>query len=298
MKTFHPYNPVHPAMEFHYGMYNHHTIYYARGLLVNSDSGPGFPPTFDGLLQLVKRLREPGGCPWDREQTRKTMKRCVVEECYELIDAMESDAPREIAEEIGDVAFNLAFQIQLAKENGEFEESDVFGSVVEKLTRRHPHVFGNVEVSSTDEVLDNWRQIKKTERRGDQGALAGVPMSLPALAHATTIQERASSVGFDWEDPESVLQKVNEELQELDKARSPEEREAELGDLLFSIVNAARWMDIDAESALRGTGKRFQQRFRYMEEMADKSGHTFSDLNLEEKEALWQQSKVALRGLR
>jgi tetrapyrrole methylase family protein/MazG family protein len=260
---------------------------------VDSGTGPDFPATFDGLLQLVKRLREPGGCPWDREQTRQTMTRFVMEECYELIDAMDADQPREIAEEIGDVAFNLAFQIQLAKENGEFSEGDVFGTVIEKLTRRHPHVFGDVEASTSDEVLDNWRQIKKAERGGNQGALAGVPAGMPALAHALTIQERAAGVGFDWEDPEAVLLKVNEELEELAGADTSQEREAELGDLLFSIVNAARWMDIDPEAALRGTAHRFRQRFRSMEQMADKDGQILAQLDLEQKEALWQRAKSA-----
>jgi tetrapyrrole methylase family protein/MazG family protein len=223
------------------------------------------------------------------------MKRYVMEECFELIDAIESDEPRHIAEEIGDVAFNLAFQIQFAKEKSEFEEGAVFSTVIEKLTRRHPHVFGDVEVSSSDEVLDNWRKIKKAERGGEQGALSGVPTSMPALAHALAIQERAAGVGFDWEDQEGVLAKVNEELDELARADTPEEREAELGDLLFSIVNAARWMDIDAESALRGTTNRFRQRFRSMEQMAEKDGATLAELDLEAKEALWQRAKGAAR---
>ncbi len=263
---------------------------------MDSETNHNFPSTFDGLLQLVKRLRAPGGCPWDREQTRQTMKRYVMEECFELIDAMESDEPREIADEIGDVAFNLAFQIQMAKENGEFEENAVFGTVVEKLTRRHPHVFGDVEASTSSEVLANWRQIKKAERGGNKGALAGVPMSMPALAHAQTIQDRAAGVGFDWEDPEGVLLKVTEELGELAKAETPQDREAEFGDLLFSMVNAARWMGIDAESALRGTGKRFRQRFGSMEQMSDEDGTTLAELDLEEKEALWQRAKGAARG--
>jgi tetrapyrrole methylase family protein/MazG family protein len=280
-------------MAFHRGMCSHDTIYYARGRPVDSETGPDFPSTFDGLLQLVKTLREPGGCPWDREQNRQTMKRYVMEECFELIDAMESDEPSEIAGEIGDVAFNLAFQIQLAKENDEFEESAVFGAIIEKLTRRHPHVFGDVEVSGSGEVLDNWREIKKAERGADQGALAGVPLALPALNHAQAIQDRAAGVGFDWEDQEGVLAKVSEELQELATADTHKEREAELGDLLFSIVNAARWMDIDAESALRGTANRFRQRFRSMEQMADKEDATLADLELDAKEALWQRAKGA-----
>jgi tetrapyrrole methylase family protein / MazG family protein len=260
---------------------------------VDSETSHDFPSTFDGLLQLVKRLREPGGCPWDREQTRQTMKRYVMEECFELIDAMESDEPREIAEEIGDVAFNLAFQIQMAKENGEFEESAVFATVVEKLTRRHPHVFGDVEADTSDEVLTNWRQIKKAEKGGKKGSLDGVPMSMPALAHAQTIQDRAAGVGFDWEDQEGVLAKVAEELGELAEAETPQDREAEFGDLLFSMVNAARWMGIDAESALRGTGKRFRQRFGSMEQMADADGTTLIELDMEQKEALWQRAKDA-----
>jgi tetrapyrrole methylase family protein/MazG family protein len=254
-----------------------------------------FSETFDGLMDLVARLRGPDGCPWDREQTRVSMARYVLEECYELLDAMENSDGGGIAEEIGDVMFHLAFQVQLGKEDRSFDERRVFRALIDKLTRRHPHVFGEAEVSSAREVVDNWQALKRKERAGaETSALAGVPKEMPALAQAQAVQVRAAGAGFDWEDPQGALGKVSEELAELDRAGSPGEREAELGDVLFSIVNASRWMDIDAEGALRTSTARFRRRFALMERLSRERHTDFEELSLGEKEALWQEAKRQL----
>ena len=251
-----------------------------------------FPTTFDGLMRLVARLRGPDGCPWDEEQTRRSMGRYVLEECYELLEAIDEGDAEDMAEEIGDVMFHLAFQIQLGKEEGAFDEARVLRAIIDKLTRRHPHVFGDTEVSGAREVHDNWQVLKRAEHGGAElSALAGVPREMPALSHAQAIQERAAGVGFDWEDAGGVLQKVAEELAELEGAGSQEEKEAELGDVLFSIVNASRWMGIDAEGALRRASTRFRRRFAHMERLGRERGSPFAGLTLDQKEALWEEAK-------
>jgi tetrapyrrole methylase family protein/MazG family protein len=230
---------------------------------------PTFPHTFDGLMALVTRLRGPEGCPWDGEQTRRSMARYVLEECYELLEAIEEGDDGGVVEEVGDLMFHLAFQVQLGKEETTFDEDSMFGSVIDKLTRRHPHVFGAARVSGSQDVVDNWQALKREERAGtDASALSGVPGELPALAHAQIIQERAAGIGFD--------------------------REAELGDVLFSIVNASRWMGLDAEVALRGASARFRRRFTLMEQLGRERGTPLEGLTLDQKEALWQESKRLL----
>ena len=256
------------------------------------DTSPDYPSTFDGLLQLVGHLRGPAGCPWDREQTSESMKPNILEECYELLEAIdEGDAGKKL-EELGDVMFHLAFQVQLGKEEGAFDEEQVFGAVNKKLTGRHPHVFGDATASDAREVESGWHDIKRRER-GDAkvSVLDGVPQELPALSRAEALQERAARSGFDWEDAEGVVEKVREELDELQAARSPAELEAELGDILFSIVNLARWLGVDAEGALRRTDARFRRRFSLMEKMSRERGVTFDGLALPDKEKLWQEAK-------
>ena len=251
-----------------------------------------FPSTFDGLMGLVARLRGPDGCPWDREQTRKSMRHHILEECYELLEAIDEAQPADIAEEIGDVVFHVAFQVHLGEEEGAFDRKRVYRTVIDKLIRRHPHVFGDTKVSGASEVLDRWQELKRAERKGEEtSALDGLPKEMPALSYAQAIQQRAAGVGFDWEDPEGVMDKVTEELHELSSAVSREEKEAELGDLLFSIVNASRWMGIDAEGALRGAGARFRGRFTIMEQLCRDRGTPLETLTLDAKEALWQESK-------
>jgi tetrapyrrole methylase family protein/MazG family protein len=251
-----------------------------------------FPSTYDGLLQLVQRLRGPDGCPWDREQTHQSVKRQLLEECYELVEAIEEGDADKMVEELGDVLFHVVFQTQIGTEEGELTQEQVLGSLIEKLVRRHPHVFGDEEVSDARDVEANWDAIKRLEAAGTEASiLDGVPRQMPALSYAQTIQRRAARAGFDWEDAQGVLDKVAEELDELASAESLEERESELGDLLFSLVNAARWLGMDAEGALSQTNNRFYRRFAAMEGLCRERDLSFPELSLDEKEALWQEVK-------
>ena len=256
------------------------------------DENPKYPNSFEGLLRLIGRLRSPDGCPWDREQTRDSMRRYILEECYELLEAIDEGNTGRLAEELGDVLFHLAFQVQLGKEDGSLTEERVFQGVIEKLVQRHPHVFGGTDVADAREVESNWRAIKRQERPdAETSILEGVPKGLPALSYAQLLQERAAGAGFDWQELHGVIQKVQEELDELQRARSPAEREAELGDLLFSIVNVGRWLSADAEGALRRADARFRRRFTRMEKLSRERGVAFEGLTMAEKEALWQEAK-------
>ena len=250
-----------------------------------------YPSTYDGLLQLVERLRGRDGCPWDREQTHGSMKRLLLEECYELIEAIERDDAQGLVEELGDVLFHVVFHVQIGKEAGEFTEDRVFASLIEKLVRRHPHVFGDVRVADSREVKANWDAIKRKEMGAEASILDGVPRSMPALSYAHAAQERAARAGFDWDDYRGVLDKLAEELQELEHAQSESAREEELGDVLFSLVNAARWLDIDAEGALRRANARFYRRFATMERLSRERGLSFAELPMDDKEGLWQEAK-------
>ena len=248
--------------------------------------------TYDGLVRLVERLRGPEGCPWDREQTHGSLISEFLEECYELVDAIELADNKSVVEELGDVLFHVLFQVQLGTEAGSFNQGQVLQSLVEKLVRRHPHVFGDVKVSDAREVKDNWEAIKRKEKADDDvSILGGVPRQMPALAYAQEIQERAARADFDWENIQGVLDKVSEELKEMETAGSEAERESEFGDLLFSVVNAARWLGIDAEGALRRANGRFRRRFGTMESLSRERGLSFVDLPLDRKELLWEEAK-------
>lgn len=254
---------------------------------------PIFPPTFDGILALCSYLRSEDGCPWDAEQTHESLKPMLLEEMYELIDAVDRSDSNGIVEELGDLLYHLIFQMQIGSEEGEFASSDVFMSLRDKLIRRHPHVFGEAEASDSRQVQSRWNEIKRQEKQSaGKSLLDGVPSSMPALAYAEKLGERSARVGFDWEEIDGALEKVKEELQELHMAGTANEREAELGDLLFSITNVARWMDIDPEDALRKTGNKYRRRFAYMEKIAKERGLDFVDLPLDEKENLWQEAKA------
>ena len=251
-----------------------------------------YPSSFEGLMALVASLRGPDGCPWDREQTRASMRNYVREESHELLDAIDEGDSAAVAEELGDVLFHAAFQLRLGIEGGEFEPADVFRGVIDKLVRRHPHVFGDDEARDAADVLPRWHEMKRRERAGRGGsALDGIPKSLPALAHAQALQQRAARVGFDWDDLDGVLRKVDEEVGELREADGRARVEAELGDLLFALVNACRWLDADAETALRESSDRFRRRFEHMERGSAERGLDFEALTLDEKEALWQEAK-------
>ena len=251
-----------------------------------------FPSSFEGIQQLVARLRAPGGCPWDLEQTADSLKHLFLEECYELIEAIEEGDVNKMAEELGDVLFHGASQIQIAEERGDFTGADVFGQIIEKLVRRHPHVFADAVLEDAEQAVPRWDQLKRQEMEGtDRSILDGVPKAMPAMGYAQAVQGRAARMGFDWDDYRGVLEKLAEELRELEAAESEDAREAELGDVLFSMVNACRWLGIEAETALRRTNRTFYSRFTAMERMARDRESDFESLSLEAKEDLWQEAK-------
>lgn len=252
-----------------------------------------FPETYEGVRQLVARLRGPDGCPWDAEQTPASLKHLLLEECYELIEAIEEDDTDKLVEELGDVFFHLAFQVQIAAEGGRFTHKDVFANALGKLVRRHPHVFADAQMDDPAEAVPRWDAIKRQELEGsDRSILDGVPRAMPALSYAQAVQGRAARMGFDWEDFQGVVDKIAEEVRELAEADGPESREREMGDLLFSMVNAARWMGAESETALRRTNARFYNRFTTMERLCRERGLSFEDLPLDDKERLWEEAKA------
>jgi len=250
--------------------------------------------TYQSLESVVARLLGPDGCPWDMEQTHQSLKRNLLEECYELLEAIDSGDPKHMAEELGDILLQVAFHIRLAHENGSFGPHEVFTAINEKLIRRHPHIFGGAEANTSEEVKANWEDIKQKER-GYSSRLSSIPSNLPALAYAQLLQDRASLAGFDWDNPEGVLKKVEEEIRELEEAGSQDEKEAEFGDILFSLVNTGRWMSIQVEESLRHTNQRFSRRFTDMEAMCKERGVDFTSLSMNEKETLWQEAKKRVR---
>lgn len=251
----------------------------------------------DALRVLSRRLRAPDGCPWDREQTLETLKTYIIEEAYEVVDAISSGDRSTIAGELGDLLFQIVFAAQIAQEQDWFDIDEVCRRIHAKMVHRHPHVFGDVEVSGAADVVRNWETIKSRERR-DTGALAGVPRQLPALLKALRITEKAAAVGFDWERANDVVAKLKEEVKELtselgpDPAARPREgvRE-ELGDVLFVLANLARQLGIDPEAALQGANEKFTRRFAVMEEDARARGVALGSLNLAELDALWEAAK-------
>jgi tetrapyrrole methylase family protein / MazG family protein len=247
------------------------------------------PQSFDTLRYLVARLRGPGGCPWDREQTHASLRPYLVEEAYEALEALDEQDSLKLREELGDLLLQVMLHSQLAYESGRFSVDDVVESISLKLIRRHPHVFGQVEVSSSQEVLQNWDAIKKNEGKSPS-LLASVPRGMPALAYAQSLQKRAARTGFDWPSIDGALEKVHEEIQELQEPGA--NRAAEFGDLLFALVNVARWIDIDAEEALRQACRRFFQRFSWMEAACARQGVEMGSLSLAQLDLLWEEAKL------
>ena len=253
---------------------------------------------FGELVQIMARLRGENGCPWDREQTHASIKPYLLEETYEVLESIDENDPAKLEEELGDLALQVVFHAQMADEAGLFTIADVLRGINEKLRRRHPHIFGDVKADTAQEVLFNWEQIKKLEREKTQGRaslLDGVPRELPALVRAHRLQEKASRVGFDWNEARQVFQKVEEELAELRAAmenEQPDRMEAELGDLLFSLVNLGRFIAVNPEEALRKTIARFIARFQYIEEELARRGTAPGQATLEEMDALWAEAKA------
>lgn len=261
-----------------------------------SDSAAG--DKFQRLVEIMARLRSPEGCPWDREQSFDTIKPYLLEETYEVLDAVDARDWPALAEELGDLLLEAVFLAQLASEQHQFRIEDSLDQINEKLLRRHPHVFGTASASTAGEVKRRWDEIKaeEKEQKGqvEKGLLASVPRALPALVEATQLTARAAGVGFDWQNADQVLEKLNEELAELAEARTraaPEELENELGDLLFVLVNLARFLKLDPEQALRRTNRKFRERFGYLEQKLLAQGKSLAETSIEEMEALWQEAK-------
>ncbi len=251
---------------------------------------------FQRLVKIMATLRAPGGCPWDREQTRESLKPFLIEEAYEVLEALDQGGKEKLQEELGDLLLQVVFHAQVAAELGEFTVHEVLQTVTDKLTRRHPHVFGESRAETAAEVLSNWERLKQEERGGVKQAsvLSGVPRSLPALLRAQRLQDKATRVGFDWGETAEVLQKVEEELQELKAAigQGTEAMETEMGDLLFSLVNLARFLHLNAEETLRKCMEKFTRRFRHIETVIAQRGTSLAESSLEEMDALWDEAKV------
>ena len=249
--------------------------------------------TFRGLWSIVRRLRGPGGCPWDRAQTHATLKTFLLEEAYEALQALDEGDPAKLREELGDLLMQVLLHSQIASEAGEFELADVFESIGTKLVRRHPHVFGDAQAETPEEVVVNWEAIKREERGDGRSLLADVPIALPALAQARALQDKAASVGFEWRELDQVIDKLHEEVAELAREEDPQRRLEEFGDVLFVLTAAARRLRVDPEEALRLAASRFRRRFTALEAMARDLKRELTELSLEEMLALWEQAKAA-----
>ncbi|MFH1002711.1 MAG: nucleoside triphosphate pyrophosphohydrolase [Chloroflexota bacterium] len=252
---------------------------------------PGDLSQFGTLVAIIARLRAPDGCPWDREQTHASVRDSLLEECYEVLEALDEGEAGRLCLELGDLLMQVVFHAQIAAEAGEFRLADVIRGINEKLVRRHPHVFGAARVNGSDEVRHNWEAIKKEERGGDISMLASVPRQLPALTYSQEVQGRAARAGFDWEDTAGVIDKLVEEVDEYRRAEDPAEKEAEFGDVLFTLANIARREGIDLEAALRRANRRFYRRFSGMEALCRRRGLTFGKLSFDQQNALGEEAK-------
>ncbi len=244
----------------------------------------------ESLIETVKILRGPKGCPWDREQTMKSLKPCLIEEAYEVLEVME-EGGKKLKEELGDLLLQICMQSEIQSEAGNFDIYDVADSINEKLVRRHPHVFGETVVENSEEVMKNWEEIKKDEEshKDRESAIDGIPITLPAMQKAYKIQKKAAKVGFDWEDADGAMLKLEEEIEEVREAVKEKDLshiEEEIGDMIFAVINIARKLKVDPEEALNSTIKKFDKRFRYIEKNTD-----ISKADLEEMEKLWQEAK-------
>ena len=251
-------------------------------------------PNLEKLIEIIDTLRSPNGCKWDREQTHATLKRNMLEEAYEAVDAINDNDPKHLKEELGDVLLQVVLHAQIAKEDGDFTIEDVAKTLNEKLIHRHPHVFGDVKVQNTQEILDNWEKLKKEEKPHRKSVMDGIPIYLPALMQAYKISKKAVKVGFEWDSVESLKECINSEMKEFEQADQNNDTkniEDDIGDLLFAIVNLSRWYKINPELALNFANKKFMKRFKKMEELAQKD---LSEYSFEEYDKLWKQAKKSL----
>ncbi|MCK5434748.1 MAG: nucleoside triphosphate pyrophosphohydrolase [Dehalococcoidales bacterium] len=246
---------------------------------------------FDALVAIIARLRAGDGCPWDRKQTHSSLRENLLQECYEVLEALDEGDSGKLCHELGDLLMQVVLHAQIATEAGEFEVGDVISSINTKLIHRHPHVFGSIKVKDAEEVLVNWEALKKEERGADTSMLSNVPQEMPALSYSQEIQDRVARVGFDWEDIGGVIDKLAEEVSEFKQADSRERKGQEFGDLLFTLANVARRLGVDLESALREANRRFYHRFSCMEELCRQRGLNFGELSFDEQNALWEEAK-------
>jgi tetrapyrrole methylase family protein/MazG family protein len=249
---------------------------------------------FDRLVAIMARLRGPGGCPWDAQQTHQSLRQYMLEEVYEVLEAVDEGDLERLGGELGDLLLQIVFHAQIANDEGRFDIADVCRKISDKLEYRHPHVFADTQVRDADEVLVNWEQLKnrEAEHRQRQSALDGVPRGLPALQQALELQKKAAKVGFDWPEVTGPLEKVGEEAGELLAASEQADVEAEFGDLLFALVNCARFMQVDPEAALREANTRFSRRFRHVESAAEAGDKPLAAMTLAEMDVLWEQAKA------
>jgi len=245
---------------------------------------------FTALVDIIARLRAPDGCPWDKKQTHASLRKNLLEECYEVLEALDEGNADKLCDELGDLLMQVVLHTQIATEAGEFELGDVVNSITTKLIHRHPHVFGSKKVKDAEEVALNW-EVLKQEERGGTSILASAPKQMPALGYSQEIQRRVAQVGFDWEDIDGVIEKLTEEISELKRADSQERKAQEFGDLLFTLANITRRLGIDLEAALRQANQRFYRRFSYMEEVCRQRGLNLGELSFDEQNALWEEAK-------
>lgn len=254
---------------------------------------------FNDLLDVMKRLRSKNGCPWDSEQTHESLRIYLIEETYEVLEALDAGDTGKFCNELGDLLLQIVFHAQIASENGKFDINDVTTEICSKLISRHPHIFGDVSADTADQVVENWEAIKKKEKKLDSqtGVLKDVPANLPALMRSYKVQQKAAQVGFDWDNIDDVFRKIDEEIEELREAYTGGNIERitdELGDALFAIVNLSRFLKIQPELALTGTTNKFIGRFEYIEQQSAKAGKKLEDMSLAEMDELWNEAKVRL----
>ena len=249
------------------------------------------PSSFDTLEKIVARLRAPDGCPWDRAQSHASLKPYLIEEAYEVLQALDEENTEKLCDELGDLLLQILLHAQIAKESREFSIRDVIKGISTKLIRRHPHVFGQSKAANAEEVALEWEELKQNERKKDDSLLSSVPKGMPALSYSHSIQRRVAGIGFDWKELEGILDKLTEEIREVKEATNQQQKIHEFGDVLFALVNAARWQGVDLEEALRLANERFSRRFRYMEEVCRRRGISLRDLSFQEQNALWDEAK-------
>jgi tetrapyrrole methylase family protein/MazG family protein len=246
------------------------------------------------LVDIIARLRGPEGCPWDKKQTHLSLREFLLQESYEVLEALDEEDAKKLSQELGDLLLQIVLHAEIASENGEFKLEEVINQINDKLIRRHPHIFGDKQAKSAEDVVQNWEEIKKTERKPEASILESVPRQMPALAYSQEIQARAARTGFDWENIDGVIDKLSEEVREFKQALSQAEKTEEFGDLFFTLVNVARRMGIDPEVSLRQSNRKFYRRFTYMEKLCRERGLNLGQMTFDAQNALWAEAKNGL----